>query len=278
MAATSGAQRLEVPGGTIEYEEQGTGTPVVLLHEGIADRRVWDREFPALARRHRVVRYDLRGFGGSSPALAPFSHVDDLRAVVTHRRLDRPLLVGPSMGGRIAIDYALQYPDETRGLFLLAPGLSGMRIEYDEQGRAAFEEDDRLSNAIQADWSAGRKQEAFEGLRKLWAAALTGPALEKFRTMVAANEAEVFDARSDRHDHLTTPVAAPRLASLRAPTHVLVGDRDNPSAPRFAMYVAKNVPGAELVRVPGADHLVNLSQPTAFDRELERFFAKVDPR
>jgi len=275
MAKSVGSRLLEVPGGSLAYEESGTGVPIVLLHEGIADRRIWNREFPALAKRYRVLRYDLRGFGGSTPATAPFSFVEDLSAVITGLELDRPVLVAPSMGGRIAIDYALDRPTRVRGLFLLAPGLSGMRIEMDPEGKEAFEIDDRESSAIATAWSAGKKEEAFERLRKLWGAALTGPSLELFRTMLEENTAEVFDSRSDRFDHLIGPPAAPRLASLRVPTQVLVGDRDNPSSPRFAMFVADRVPGAGLSRIPGAAHLINLSAPHAFDRELSAFLDRV---
>jgi 3-oxoadipate enol-lactonase len=266
---------LEVPGGRLSYEDAGSGVPIVLLHEGIADHRVWDREFPLLAHTHRVVRYDQRGFGASTPATGPFAYTDDLATVIDQLRLDRPVLVAPSMGGRVAIDFALDHPTKTRGIFLLAPGLSGMQIEYDPEGRSAFEEDDRRSSAVGAAWSKGDKATAFEELRKLWCAALTGPALELFRTMVRENEAEVFDSRSERLDHLTGAPAARRLDSLKVPTQVLVGDRDNPSAPRFAMYIAKNVPGAVLTRVAGADHLINLSAPVAFDRELKAFLVRV---
>ena len=271
MSATVKVETLEVPGGRIAYEDAGTGPALVLLHEGIVDRRVWDREFPELARRHRVVRYDLRGYGDSTPATEPFSHVDDLDALVEELRIDHPVIIAPSMGGRIAIDYALSDPERMRGIFLLAPGLSGMQIEMDPDGKDAYDEDDRRSSAITAAWTAGQRSEAFEGLRQLWGAALTGPALDHFRTMVDDNAIEVFESRTAAFDRLNEPPAAPRLSQLSVPTQVLVGDRDNPSAPRFAMFIAKNVPGAGLSTIAGADHLINLSQPDAFDRELATF-------
>jgi 3-oxoadipate enol-lactonase len=276
MTNPSQAQKLDVEGGQIAYEEAGEGVPIVLLHEGIADRRVWNREFPMLARSHRVVRYDARGFGRSTAATAPFAFTDDLATLIDHLKLDRPVLVGPSMGGRVVIDYALDHPTKTRGLFLLAPGLSGMQLEFDPEGKEAFDEDDRRSSEVSEAWKRGDKAAAFERLRALWCAALTGPELELFRTMVRENEAEVFESRSDRLDHLTGPPAAPRLGSLKVPTQVLVGDRDNPSSPRFAMYIAKNAPNAGLTRIVGADHLINLSQPREFDRELSGFLGRVE--
>jgi 3-oxoadipate enol-lactonase len=275
MSESKGGPHVEVPGGQLAYEEAGSGIPIVLLHEGIADRRVWNREFPLLAKRYHVVRYDQRGFGGSSPATHPFSFVDDLAAVVRELRLERPVIVGPSMGGAIAMDYALAHPTELRGLFLLAPGLSGMELEMDPEGKEAFDYDERESRAIAAAWSAGNREAAFEGLRKLWCAALTGSALELFRTMVWENTSEVFDSTSERLAERRAPPAAPRLPSMHTPTQVLVGDRDNPCCPRLAMLIAKQVPGARLTPIAGADHLINLSQPQSFDRELAAFLDRV---
>jgi 3-oxoadipate enol-lactonase len=278
MPRSSDSKTLDVPGGKLAYDDAGRGPPIVLLHEGIADRRMWEREFAELSAHHRTVRYDLRGFGGSPPATQKYSNVDDLAAVVRDLHLERPVLVGPSMGGRIAIDYALANPGKVSGLFLVAPGLSGMEIEYDPEGREAFEFDMRESTAIATAWKDGRRDVAEELLRKLWASALLGSALERWRTMVRENALEVFEDRSGQFDTLEGPRAAKRLDQLRVPTHVLVGDRDNPSSPRFAGYIARSVPGATLTVVPGADHVLNLSTPQAFDAELAKFLARVQPR
>jgi pimeloyl-ACP methyl ester carboxylesterase len=196
MHAAGVTKRLEVPGGTIAYEERGRGAPVVLLHEGIADRRMWNREFPLLARDHRVVRYDLRGYGGSVPATAQFSFVRDLVAVLDAVGAQRPLIVGPSMGGRIALDLALAHPDRVGALLLIAPGYSGMDYDHVPGGKATFERDETLSKAAADAWAAGRPDEATEHLRQLWAASLTGDALDLWRTMVRENAPEVFEDRS----------------------------------------------------------------------------------
>jgi 3-oxoadipate enol-lactonase len=274
MAPSSGTKTLDVPGGKLAYEDAGKGQPIVLLHEGIADRRMWDREFAQLAETHRVVRYDMRGFGGSTPATSRFSSVDDLGALISQLHLSHPVIVGPSMGGRIAIDYALANPSGPSGLFLMAPGLSGMQLEYDPEGREAFEIDDRESTAIANAWKEGRRDEAKELLRKLWAGSVSGSALELFRSMVQDNAPEVFEDRSGQFDHRDTPAAAKRLHEIAIPTEVVVGDRDNPSSPRFAMYIARAIPGAKLTTVPGADHLLNLSAPHAFDAALADLLAR----
>jgi 3-oxoadipate enol-lactonase len=275
VTAAKVPRTLDVPGGKLAYDEAGEGPSILLLHEGIADRRMWDREFAYLAANHHVVRFDHRGFGGSPAATEAFSYVDDLAAVIRTLHLERPVIVGPSMSGAIAIDFALAHPGSSAGLFLMAPGVSGMELEYDPEGREAFEYDERESTAIAAAWKAGRRDEAEERLRKLWAGSLQGPALELFRRMVRENLLEVFEDRSAAFNHRATPPAANRLGELAVPTRVIVGDRDNPSSPRFAKYIARSIPGAELTIVPGADHVLNLSAPAAFDSALREFLARV---
>jgi 3-oxoadipate enol-lactonase len=262
---------LEVAGGKIAYEDGGRGRPIVLLHEGIADRRMWSREFPLLADDHRVVRYDLRGYGGSTPATSEFSPVRDLVALLDHLGLTRPLIVGPSVGGKIALDLTLAFPERVGALLLIAPGYSGMDYDHVPGGKATFERDETLSKAAADAWAAGKLEEATEHLRQLWASALTGSTLALFRTMVRDNALEVFEERSGRHETREGEPAATRLGEIRVPTLILVGDRDNPAMPHCANFLARGIAGATVQLVPGADHLLNLSRPDAFDAALRGF-------
>jgi 3-oxoadipate enol-lactonase len=271
MSAVPSPRYLEVPGGRIAYDLAGPphAPAVVLIHQAIADRRVWDRQVAALAPSYRVVRYDLRGFGGSTPAEKAFSHVEDLGALLEHLKLDRPLVVGASMGGRIALDYAVAHPGAVRGLLLLAPGFSGMDYPMFPDAGPAFAEDERISKAAQDAYAAGKLDEAIEHLRRLWAAALTGADLEQFRAMVRENAPEAFLDRSGQHERPVEPKAASRLATLDVPLVVLVGDRDNPAMPHVARYLTQQVPRARLRSVPGADHMLNLGSPLEVDRAIE---------
>ena len=264
-------QVLNVPGGKIAFEERGRGRPIVFLHEGIADRRMWDREFSHLAGDHRVVRYDLRGYGGSTPATAEFSPVRDLLALLDHLGLKDPLVVGPSVGGKIALDLALAHPKRAAALLLVTPGYSGMDYDHVPGGKATFERDETLSKAASDAWAAGRLDEATEHLRQLWASALTGSSLDLFRTMVRDNAKEVFEERSGRYETREGEPAAGRLKEVRVPVRILVGDRDNPAMPHLANFLARGIPGAQVQLVPGADHLLNLSRPEAFDTALREF-------
>ena len=272
---TMAQKTLEVPGGSIAYDEEGSGPPIVLLHEGIADRRMWNREFSMLAKSHHVVRYDLRGYGGSTPATSEFYPAEDLVALIDHLGMERPLVVGPSVGGKIALDFALAHPEKAGGLLLIAPGYSGMDYDHVPGGKATFERDETLSKAAVDAWAAGNLEEATEQLRRLWASTLTGSALDLFRAMVRANAKEVFEERSGQHERREGGPAAARLGEVRVPTHILVGDRDNPAMPHLAAFLARGIPGATWDLVPGADHLLNLSGPDAFDAAVPKILARV---
>jgi 3-oxoadipate enol-lactonase len=265
------AQTVDVSGGKISYEVSGQGDPIVLLHEGIADKRMWNREFKQLAREHRVARYDLRGYGSSTPATSEYSPIQDLGTVIDQVGFQRPIVVGPSVGGKIALDLTLAHPEKVRALLLIAPGYSGMDYDHVPGGKATFERDEQLSKAAADAWAAGKPEEATEHLRQLWASALTGSSLDLFRTMVHDNAAEVFEERSGRFETREGKPAAGRLQEIHVPTRILVGDLDNPAMPPLANFLARGIKGARVDLIAGADHVLNLSRPDAFDKALHEF-------
>jgi len=121
--ASSGTARLYC-------EVAGSGPPVVLLHAGVADSRQWNDEFVWLAERYRVVRHDLRGFGRSEPVPGDFSHLEDLQAILKTVEITEPaLMIGCSMGGVLAMDFALEYPAYVRGLVMVGSGPGGLRLD-----------------------------------------------------------------------------------------------------------------------------------------------------
>src|SRR5215216_7930834 len=90
-----------VNGTRIYYEAAGEGEPLVLVHAGIADSRMWEGQIAAFAERYRVIRYDLRGFGKTEMVEGPFSHHEDLRGLLDFLGVRRTHLVGCSMGGGV---------------------------------------------------------------------------------------------------------------------------------------------------------------------------------
>ena len=220
MPPSMPVKSLDVAGGSIAYEELGAGRGLLLLHEGIADRRMWNREFPLLAQTHHVVRYDLRGYGASPPANSKYSPVRDLNSLLDHLKLETAVIVGPSVGGKIAIDFALAHPARVAALFLVAPGYSGMDYDHVPGGKSTFERDETLSKAASDAWSAGSLEQATEHLRQLWASSLEGAALELFRTMVRDNAKEVFEERSGQFETREGAPASGPLGEIKHPTPI----------------------------------------------------------
>ena len=147
----------EVAGGRLPFQVAGEGSGVVLAHAGIADMRQWDPQWAALAAHHRVVRYDLRGFGRADVVHTAFSNRADLVAVMDAAGLERAVLVGCSRAGSIAIDTALEFPDRVSGLVWVCGGISGFEGESTPVEQAAFDRAEALEEA--KDWAAAAEND-----------------------------------------------------------------------------------------------------------------------
>jgi len=135
----------EVNGAKLYYEVTGAGHPLTLLHEGIADSRMYDDQFNAFAQRYRVVRFDIRGFGQSDlpPGDKPVALHEDLYALLAFLGIKKTYVLGMSMGGAIALDFTLAHPDMVDALILVAPGVSGYDMtSFEAEYQAIGEEID----------------------------------------------------------------------------------------------------------------------------------------
>jgi 3-oxoadipate enol-lactonase len=256
------AGRLILDDGELTYDRRGEGPPVVLLHAGGLGRVTWDRQVEVLAPDHSVIRYDARGHGESSPVTGPFAHHEDLRDLLDGLDLDRPTLVGLSMGARTAVDFALAHPDRVADLVLVGPGLSGMEFEdpFIVDQLARLSASTTLAEATEhllRMWTDGphrSPEELDPGMREL-CRGLTSHAVSRGTFTVMPEELRAVD----------------RVHELRARTLVIVGDLDSSDIHGMADLVCDSAPGAERVVIEGAGHLVNLDRPDEFDQALLRF-------
>lgn len=258
---------VAVNGTTLYYEAAGRGTVVVLLHAGNLDRRVWDPQFLPLARVHRVIRYDLRGYGRSGPADAPYAAHEDLSALLDALGARRAALVGLSGGGRIAIDFALAHSERVDRLVLASTGLSGWK--YDNAGDTAY--------FAAARPARDRGDAAALGIAWL-GSAYTRPAMEHeelvapLRAMAADNgKAWMGLLKHGDPERPLDPPALHRTAALRVPTLLVVGSRDTHDIRAIADTLTASVPGIRRVEFEGAGHLVNMEQPQRFTELLQAF-------
>jgi pimeloyl-ACP methyl ester carboxylesterase len=263
---------VEVNGGTLEYEVAGEGPGVVFLHPGLWDRRTWDDQFAPFSATYRAVRYDLRGYGRSSRPEAgrPYSHVDDLGAVMDAAGLDRAALVGCSMGGTVALDFALTHPDRVTALVLVAAGASGFD-DATPQEEAWWEPFD---GAVDEAVAAGDLERARRIQMEAWASLGTeDPAGARILEIALDNRHELTMDESGAVE--IDPPAAARLSDVTVPTLVLPADHDPPEMRRIALALVDGIPNARVVEIPDTDHVVNVRRPDAFNDVVLGFLAEV---
>lgn len=248
-------------------------TPVVLIHGHSADLRLWEPQVgPLLDAGYRVVRYDVRGHGRSfaPPTGHSWEHYQaDLRALLDHLRLKRVHLAGISMGGAIALQFALEEPGRVASLALLDTALPG--LSYSPE----FEDDiERLRAAVRAEGPRA-------ALERIW---LTHPIFDGVRRhpdAFAALRRMVLDyPAADYLDEADYPPperpAIERLHEVAAPTLVIVGELDLPDFRIIADILAENLSRARRLVVPDAGHLPNLERPEAVNEALLSFLAAVE--
>jgi pimeloyl-ACP methyl ester carboxylesterase len=253
----------------IYYEVAGEGAPLVMIHAGVADRRQWENEFASFQRDFLVLRYDLRGYGNSEPVDGEFSHMADLLGLLDYLRFDRPLiLMGCSMGGGLAMDFALAHPSRTRALIMVDAGPSGLELDVPKHPKSA--EADKAYEEGNLDLAAELETQIwFDGMGRT--PTQVDPAARKL-VYDMDRRGLALDARhlGKRLPDASVP-AAGRLEELKMPVLIIVGAHDLPYMQSAASYMAEKLPRAEKVVVPGAAHLPNLDHPGDFQRIVTSF-------
>jgi 3-oxoadipate enol-lactonase len=263
---------VEVDGGRLYYEVAGAGRPLVLIHAGVADSRMWDPQFAEFAQEYRVIRYDQRGFGQSSDWTVPFALHEDLRAVLDHVGVERAALLGCSMGGGVALSFALAYPARAAAVILAASGLGrGEASDYMKEQWAAIdaaEEDGDIPTAVDLEvrmWVDGPKR---------------GPDQvdPQIRELVREMNTRTFTrTTTDIQPQRLDPPAEDRLGEIHIPTLLVVGDGDVPDVIATATWTAAEIAGARLVVLPEVAHMLNMEQPTEFNRIVLDFLSTLPP-
>jgi pimeloyl-ACP methyl ester carboxylesterase len=260
----------------IAYDREGPRgePPIVLIHAGIADRRMWEPVWSALAGEWDVVRVDLRGFGDSAARPAgPVSQVDDVFEALSEIGVERCHLVGASFGAGVAVEAALTKPASVASLLLAAPGGSllakmtpGLRAFLDEEASALKRGD--LDAAVEANLSS-------------W---VDGPRRHpdhvdpKVRGLVGRMQRRAFEVTSDWDDVEESemePPALDRLGEISVPVLVLVGGLDLDTVHDAAGRVVSGIAGARRVDWPHVGHLPSLECPAGFLDLLREWTAEL---
>ncbi len=249
------------------FEMAGKGKPLILLHSGIADHRMWVGQRQELSRFCRVVAADFRGYGRTAPPSEPFWHYEDIHELIQYLGFDSVSIVGCSLGARTAIELTIAYPQVVDSLVLVAPGLSG----YEYRDKETLEKDAVLEKLIASD----RREEVADMLVDIWVVGL-----KRRRDMVSSDSRALvremildnYDSVADKYPEAPLtfdPIT--KLSEIHAPALVMIGDSDLPDMLAISQLVTDKIPGSKRQVIHDAAHLPNLEHGTLFNQIVVDF-------
>lgn len=263
---------IEIGNAILAAIEQGEGLPVVFLHAGVCDKRMWLSQMQAVADAGwHAIAYDRRGYGESESPDEAFSHLDDLEAVLDALDIHAALFVGSSLGGGLALDFALRHPGRVLGLVLVGTSVTGAPWSATaEEGAIEMAEEDawergdlELINKVQAhEWLDGPRSQSGRvgGTARALFLDMNGLALAKPN----------LTQEEDRPD------AWGRLDAVNAPALLVVGSEDFSAIIDRHETLSETMPNAFAVLLEGAAHIPSIERPDLVNSLLLQFLDAFD--
>ena len=269
--------KASVNGAKLYYEVRGAGHPLVLLHEGIADSRMYDDQFHTFAQHYRVVRFDLRGFGQSDlpPSDKPVALHEDLYGLLAFLGIKQTYVLGMSMGGAIALDFTLAHQAMVDALILVASGVSGYDMTSFEAAYQAIGEE------IEEALKRGDYERASELETRIW---VDGPERTPHQVDPGVRQ-RVYEMNLHNYRNMGTvefpppqeldPPAIARLGEVAVPTCLIIGDKDVREMLSITEKLEQGIPGARKIVMHDVAHALNMEQPEEFNRIVLDFLASL---
>ena len=263
------------------YEEHGSGDPLLLVMGFATDSTAWLLQVPEFAKRYRTIVFDNRGVGRSSKPAGPYTiheMADEAVGLLDHLGIERTHVLGLSMGGMIAQELTLRHPERVRKLVLAAtypePDADVERTRLFMLGQMGGSIS--TDGALQIDLKAIDPLLLFQHLLPLvFNPEFINTQLPRLMQLFggALQYGFSMEAIVGQMDALVGHKATDRLHGITAPTLVLTGDADRLIPPANSDVLAKYIPGATLVKIPGGSHGFNIEQPELFNRTVLQFLA-----
>jgi pimeloyl-ACP methyl ester carboxylesterase len=263
---------LQIEDATFTGIEAGEGIPVVFLHAGVCDRRMWENQIEAVAAAgFWGIAYDRRGFGDTTSPDEGFSHLEDLEAVLDALDVHAAVFVGCSMGGALAIDFTLANPERTAGLVLVGTSISGARVP------SLPPEIMQIANAMEAVEESGDVDAINAVDTHAW---LDGPLSESGR--VKGEVRVLFQAmngnilrKSDMTREDKPERAIDHIGEIDTPALLVAGELDFPHIVNRHDDLSEEMENAFAVVIEGTAHLPSLERPDLFNPLLLEFLSMV---
>ena len=245
---------------SIYYETSGSGKVIILIHDGMLHREVWNDQFSLFSRDYKVVRYDRRGYGKSSPATGSYTHLEDLEALYEQLNIDSAILIGCSSGGALCIDFTLDNPEKVNGLVLVGAvvgGFSYTRHMLNRGGHLPDHFDSELEEGIY--YATDDPYEIYSENTEVKSKAVE--MLENYPQRIYRRQQYI---RRDVPSYL-------RLNEIKTPTLIMVGEFDIPDVHAHSGAINAGILGSKRLIIPESGHLIPMEQPELFNETVMEF-------
>ena len=256
-----------IDGLRLHYEQEGQGSDLVLIHGLGGSLQEWDSFMPELSRTHRVLRWDVRGFGQSDKPAGPYTpqlFARDLAGLVRTLGIAKTHVAGISMGGVIAQRFALDYPELLSSLTLISTS-----SEVSEAARAAWE---KTATIIEQRGFSSNTEAAQRVFAPSFAKS-SPHAIQAMAERTAANDPRAYAAAARAIGSYNWTA---ELGRIQAPTLILQGREDVLTPPGGSVKLSRGIPRARLLMIPDCGHVVPVEKPLLFQQTLLAFLAGVD--
>ncbi|HNY18219.1 MAG TPA: alpha/beta hydrolase [Treponemataceae bacterium] len=250
---------------TLNYERRGKGSPILILHDGLLDSGAWAAVAEKLAETNEVIAYDRRGYGTSAAPKSEYSNLKDLRALVGALELGPVTLLACSMGGALAVDFALQYPKMVTKLILVGAVING------------FPYSDHMNGRNRENWRPLAECGVVKACIRAWSEdpylinGISGETRGEFYRLLCAHYGNITnDPRLIQDDAVG---ACARLGEIGVPTLVIAGEGDIPDVHAQAGILEHGIRGARRVIMRDCGHLPYFERPAVFAETIRDFLA-----
>jgi proline iminopeptidase len=262
----------------LHYEEAGSGTPLVFVHEFAGDWRAWEPQMRYFARRYRCVTFSFRGYHPSDVPPDPKSYGyesfrDDVIAVMDHLKIDKAHICGLSMGGYATLCVGIKYPQRALSLTMAGTGSGSERWYIDEfrkHAEATAKQYDEIgSEGVAKTYGMGQARIPFEvkdprGFKEFYDQFASHSAKGAGNTLrgYQVGRPPIYDFEAD-------------MKKVTLPSLIICGDEDDPCL-EPSLFLKKHLPASGLAVFPKSGHTVNIEEPALFNQTLGDFLATVD--
>ncbi|MDW8542164.1 alpha/beta hydrolase [Staphylococcus sp. 50Mo3-1] len=246
-------------GANIYFESKGNGENLLLIHAGIADSSMWDKEFQLLSEKYRVVRFDLPGFGLSDFTEGNYSYNKIINELLTYLDIKHTHILAASFGGKIAIDFYLENSEKCLSLALLSPALGGWNNstflqKYEEKEERLLKEG-KIEETAQFNY--------ITWIQRNRAPELMNPDVKK---LVIAMQIKILTKPEPdfSYEEIETGENILQIKNIQIPVLIINGKCDVPDFLDISELMIKEIPNVKNIQIPNTAHLANLESPRIF--------------